>query len=595
MPRVFISCVTAEFGAYRVKVAKYLRRSPDCEVRVQEDFNQVPEDTIQKLDAYIRSCDAVIHVVGEGAGAVANQKAVSSFLKSEPEFAARMKEVGDFETIQISYTQWEAMLAAYHGKPLFVYRASLHIDDGYPTKGSGFDRDWPPFEEKEGDAGLVSQHCLRLERLPTPRYSSPFKSLEDFIGQLIADLYKILGPKAHAQTVLHERFGAHKVDELRHTLRTMAAPLLNEAFVLAAFIQISDSIPSDLGHDRALDLALVDVLAERRAPHELLGFVKACELRSAELGLGDLSRALASWFSAALDVFNSSREAKSTSSSRLPNEDLTEAAVMGRCGEAFHFLQPHSFPKPSLEVAWRSYGSAPQRLVIAEGYVRWGRCRQRASIGDPIPIPVVEALTRLVGQVQNSKHFRYVAFNRLDVFVSREELDRPWEYASGGRPDDEEAQLLPWPSVVRLLGREMVFGTIKPPPDPITRHRLACQLGRCDTFMADLRERGAFFAASGEPLDGAVTFGRAASRASLGFWIRNAKPVEVAEACLDALEGLAFATVPRVVFEKKLDSPQGSAWRDMAVLYDHPDWPAFKFSEDQHQLADHEQMLHAMS
>ena len=69
MPRIFISCVTGEFGAYRVKIAGYLTRPADWDVKTQEDFAQVPFDTIEKLDAYVRTCDAVIHIIGEAPGA----------------------------------------------------------------------------------------------------------------------------------------------------------------------------------------------------------------------------------------------------------------------------------------------------------------------------------------------------------------------------------------------------------------------------------------------------------------------------------------------------------------------------------------------
>ena len=53
---------------------------------MQEDYRQVEVDTVQKLDRYIRTCAAVIHLVGEQPGAVADAQAVQAYLKAEPGF-----------------------------------------------------------------------------------------------------------------------------------------------------------------------------------------------------------------------------------------------------------------------------------------------------------------------------------------------------------------------------------------------------------------------------------------------------------------------------------------------------------------------------
>ena len=382
---------------------------------------------------------------------------------------------------------------------------------------------------------------------------------------------------------------------LETLLRTLADPLLKEGFVLAAFVQISEAIPDVVAQDRGFDLALVNILAERQAPHELLCFVKACEIRSKALGLEELSHALGSWFSEALRALNVAQVASAAAKSNVLDAEITEAAVLGRCGEALNFLKSNAFPQPTLEIAWRPDPAAPGKQVIPEAYVRWGRYWKQFSLGTLASVTADEGPTRLARRVRNSKQFQHVRFDRLDIFVSREELSRPWEYLAGCKPDDDDAQLLPWPSVVRLLGRKLVFGETKPPPDPVNRQHLACWLSQCDTFMAEVRKCGAFFAARAGDENVALVLGRAATRSSLGFWIRTAKPVELAEECLNGLEGVAFATIPLRVFEEKLDSPKHSAWRDMAVLYDHPEWPAFEFSEDQAQLSDHEQMLRAVT
>ena len=64
---VFLSTVTDEFGAYRVKLEGDLTRH-DVAVKVQERFKDLGGDTLDKLDTYVAHCDAVVHLVGEMCG-----------------------------------------------------------------------------------------------------------------------------------------------------------------------------------------------------------------------------------------------------------------------------------------------------------------------------------------------------------------------------------------------------------------------------------------------------------------------------------------------------------------------------------------------
>jgi hypothetical protein len=128
--RVFISCVSGEFErpearfpGLRCQLRHYLTRA-DCEVKVQEDFRQTgDEDTVEKLAGYIRNCAAVLHLVGELPGAVADRKAVADFLAAVPNFLEHHPDLraalGDCS--DLTYTQWEAFLALHYCIPLFVY------------------------------------------------------------------------------------------------------------------------------------------------------------------------------------------------------------------------------------------------------------------------------------------------------------------------------------------------------------------------------------------------------------------------------------------------------------------------------------------
>lgn len=65
--KLFLSCVSDEFGDYRDALRRALTR-PNVEVKIQEDFKALGGDTLSMLEDYIRQCEAVVHFVGEMAG-----------------------------------------------------------------------------------------------------------------------------------------------------------------------------------------------------------------------------------------------------------------------------------------------------------------------------------------------------------------------------------------------------------------------------------------------------------------------------------------------------------------------------------------------
>jgi hypothetical protein len=62
MARVFLSCVTEEFGSYRRVLFDDLMR-PGVEVETQERFLAYGAETLLKLDHCIATCEAVIHEI----------------------------------------------------------------------------------------------------------------------------------------------------------------------------------------------------------------------------------------------------------------------------------------------------------------------------------------------------------------------------------------------------------------------------------------------------------------------------------------------------------------------------------------------------
>jgi tetratricopeptide (TPR) repeat protein len=119
---LFLSAVTDEFRSYRDVLGMLLKR-PNVDVHVQEDFIPTGTETLDKLDSYIVRCDAVIHLAGDMTGSWAEAASLKSLRARYRDLADRLPplraslESGD---PPLSYTQWEAYLAVYHGKPLVI-------------------------------------------------------------------------------------------------------------------------------------------------------------------------------------------------------------------------------------------------------------------------------------------------------------------------------------------------------------------------------------------------------------------------------------------------------------------------------------------
>ena len=70
---LFLSAVSAEFRSYRDLLRSQLQR-PNVTVPMQEDFIPTGTETLDKLDAYIKDCNAVLHVAGDSGAAPAVTK-----------------------------------------------------------------------------------------------------------------------------------------------------------------------------------------------------------------------------------------------------------------------------------------------------------------------------------------------------------------------------------------------------------------------------------------------------------------------------------------------------------------------------------------
>jgi Domain of unknown function (DUF4062) len=178
--KIFLSTVSDEFRAYRDQLRADLTRH-NVEVKVQEDFKDYAGVTLDKLDVYISACDAVVHLVGDMTGAAAKPASTQVILAKYPDLKERLPplreplERGD----DISYTQWEAWLALYHGKALLIAQA----DDAAPRG--------PKFTPTEASRAAQQAHLNQLravERYPGCAFVSPDQLAKQIAYTTILDM-----------------------------------------------------------------------------------------------------------------------------------------------------------------------------------------------------------------------------------------------------------------------------------------------------------------------------------------------------------------------------------------------------------------------
>ena len=147
--KVFLSCVTCEFGSYRHRLAAQLAALPRqaFEVKVQEDFQQGGFTLLDQIGAYIRECDLVLHLVGDSFGAGPSPEHVRGMF-------ARLGEGTPEPLPELSYTQWEYDLALRFEKRMLCYVAAPEAE-----------RDWgPKIHQVEAEVRMQVAHRERMGR-----------------------------------------------------------------------------------------------------------------------------------------------------------------------------------------------------------------------------------------------------------------------------------------------------------------------------------------------------------------------------------------------------------------------------------------------
>ena len=190
---IFLSVVSDEFRVYRDQLQSDLTRH-NVAVKVQEDFKDLGGDTLDKLDDYIAHCDAVVHLVGDMCGAVADERQQQALLAKHSDLQGNLPPLGEAlqNGVCIPHTQWEAWLALYHGKYLMIAKAAQAAPRG------------PRYEATDNSRAAQAAHLARLKalhRYPGSEFESPDQLAKQIFSSAILDLLA----KDYAATVGRER------------------------------------------------------------------------------------------------------------------------------------------------------------------------------------------------------------------------------------------------------------------------------------------------------------------------------------------------------------------------------------------------------
>lgn len=179
--KIFLSTVSAEFRSYR-DTLRHVLDHPNVTAKVQEDFIATGTETLVKLDEYIRTCDTVVHLVGDMTGALAKAPSVVAIQQRYPDFAARfpmLKEFLEPGGPALPYTQWEAWLALYHGRKLII---------ATPKNDAPRDK---PYQLIDDQREAQQSHLVRLKGYE--RYSEiSFANVDNLAWELWRSLHDII-------------------------------------------------------------------------------------------------------------------------------------------------------------------------------------------------------------------------------------------------------------------------------------------------------------------------------------------------------------------------------------------------------------------
>ena len=194
--RLFLSCVSGEFGAYRDALRRALTL-PNVEVKIQEDFKARGGDTLRMLEEYIEQCDAIVHLVGDMAGSTPAKISVEDLLARRPDLQDKLERRGltPEALAALTYTQWEAWLAIGFNKDLLIVTPALGVDRG------------PSFMPSDASRKAQAKHLERLKAID--RHPIEFTNADNLVAKIVnGAVIDVLAQAAPVATSKRELTGA---------------------------------------------------------------------------------------------------------------------------------------------------------------------------------------------------------------------------------------------------------------------------------------------------------------------------------------------------------------------------------------------------
>ncbi len=196
--KLFLSCVSDEFGEDRDELRRALTR-PNVEIKIQEEFQAMGGDTLALLEAYVESCDVVVHFIGDMSGSTPKPSSVDDLLKRRPELAARLAEKGmDRAALgRLTYTQWEAWLAIGFNKD-GAKKNLVIVTPGFGVKRGA------KFAPSDVTRGSQADHLARLQGIDFYP-AKPFASADNLVARVFGSAVLDALKKADAGSITKPR------------------------------------------------------------------------------------------------------------------------------------------------------------------------------------------------------------------------------------------------------------------------------------------------------------------------------------------------------------------------------------------------------
>lgn len=540
VPIIFLSCVTKEFGRYRPLVATRLKR---CSIGCvfQEEFEYTECDTITKLCDYLIHCDVVVHLVGRGAGFPAESKAVDeflNFLQHDPQAPMRRQEflrtaarfeVDEQRMRELTYTQWEALLALCFDKHFIPLKPSGVISDGHPKE--------PPFQETESDRSRQDRHLEWLKyvarKFPDEFGDAITQSyLEDLIDRINGFLHRLegkwtVGSKQLAaiqqaqQRIGRESYGklvrllthVHRDTlSMKDFLPAVAAQIAGDQFVTILF---GDSV------DQKGDLLTTCI--ERVVEYTCKASHGVCDGRERLILLALVARQWAQQLAsdkAVTDLSDWIDEA-------LTSINATSDAFQPQVNHILKVIQGGQLPVPILQASFGSAGPASD-FVRRAARIVWGAATQNLDLGHE----EVGDAQDTVSAVENAVYEqRLEDFPFLCIELSLPKTDQCFKRWYDDRQSESWARLLR----IQRPRREWLH-ELRPLQMPLSKTYIAC----CShpDFVRQATDRGIFLATWSESEPNWNSLVNAVGQCRIGIWFETRQTQQTTDSLLNELDGL---------------------------------------------------------